>query len=145
MNSEPLLLATPSGDALKLRPEGPWTAANVSALETLSRSVGADVDRSSAVTLDMSGVSALDTLGAWVLEKLSRRAASSGRSAEFVGVADHFSGLMDEVRQVNRHPPAVAAAPNPICSGSAISANLRLARAKTSRSFFKCWVHCSSP
>ena len=114
MNSEPLLLATPSGDALKLRPEGPWTAANVSALETLSRSVGADVDRSSAVTLDMSGVSALDTLGAWVLEKLSRRAASSGRSAEFVGVADHFSGLMDEVRQVNRHPPAVAAAPNPV-------------------------------
>ncbi|WP_441260253.1 ABC transporter permease [Bradyrhizobium sp. 521_C7_N1_3] len=114
--NEPLLLATPSGDALKLCPEGPWTAANVSALETLSRSVGADVDRSSAVTLDMSGVSALDTLGAWVLEKLSRRAASSGsgRSAEFVGVADHFSGLMDEVRQVNRHPPAVAAAPNPI-------------------------------
>ena len=114
MNSEPLLLATPSGDALKLRPEGPWTAANVSALETLSRSVGADVDRSSAVTLDMSGVSALDTLGAWVLEKLSRRAASSGRSAEFVGVADHFSGLMDEVRQVNRHTPAAAAAPNPV-------------------------------
>ena len=62
----------------------------------------------------MSGVSALDTLGAWVLEKLSRRAASSGRSAEFVGVADHFSGLMDEVRQVNRHTPAVAAAPNPV-------------------------------
>ena len=73
MNSQPLLLATPSGDALNLRPQGPWTAANVSALETLSRSVGADVDRSSAVTLDMSGVSALDTLGAWVLEKLSRR------------------------------------------------------------------------
>ena len=82
MNSEPLLLVTPSGDVLKLRPEGQWTAANVSALETLSRSVGADVDRSRAVTLDMSGVSALDTLGAWVLEKLSRRAASSGRSAE---------------------------------------------------------------
>ena len=56
MNSEPLLLATPSGDVLKLRPEGSWTAANVSALETLSRSVGVDVDRSRGVTLDMSGV-----------------------------------------------------------------------------------------
>ena len=114
MNHEPLLLATPSGDVLNLRPEGPWTAANVVALETLSRSVGADVDQSRLVTLDMSGVSALDTLGAWVLEKLSRRAASSGRSAEFVGVADHFSGLMDEVRQVNRHTPAPTAAPNPV-------------------------------
>jgi phospholipid/cholesterol/gamma-HCH transport system permease protein len=66
------------------------------------------------VTLDMSGVSALDTLGAWVLEKLSRRASSSGRSAEFIGVADHFSGLMDEVRQVNRHTPPPAPAPNPV-------------------------------
>ncbi|MET4295742.1 phospholipid/cholesterol/gamma-HCH transport system permease protein [Bradyrhizobium sp. LB8.2] len=83
-------------------------------LETLSRSVGADVDRSRAVTLDMSGVGALDTLGAWVLEKLSRRAASSGRSARFVGVADNFSGLMDEVRQVNRHKPPPTPAPNPI-------------------------------
>ena len=114
MNSEPLLLATPSGDVLKLRPEGPWTAANVVTLETLSRSVGADVDRSRAVTLDLSGVSALDTLGAWVLEKLSRRAASSGRSAELVGVADHFSGLMDEVREVNRHTPAPTAKPNAV-------------------------------
>ncbi|MBM7484141.1 phospholipid/cholesterol/gamma-HCH transport system permease protein [Bradyrhizobium sp. USDA 3686] len=114
MNSEPLLLARPSGEELKLCPEGPWIAANVSLLETLSRSVGADVDRSRAVTLDMSGVSALDTLGAWVLEKLSRRASSSGQAAEFIGVADHFSGLMDEVRQVNRHTPLPAPAPNPI-------------------------------
>ena len=114
MNSEPLLLATPSGDALELRPQGPWIAANVSTLEMLSRSVGADVDRSRAVTLDMSGISALDTLGAWMLEKLSRKAASSGRSAGIVGVADHFSGLMDEMRQVNRHTPAATAAPNPV-------------------------------
>ena len=114
MNHEPLLLATPSGDVLNLRPEGPWTAANVVTLETLSHSVGVDVDRSRVVTLDMSGVSALDTLGAWVLEKLSRRAASSGRSAEFVGVADQFSGLMDEVRQVNRQTPAPTTAPNPV-------------------------------
>jgi phospholipid/cholesterol/gamma-HCH transport system permease protein len=116
VNSEPLLLATPSGDALELRPEGPWIAANVARLETLSRSVGADVDRSRAVTLDMSGISALDTLGAWILEKLSRKAASSGSPAEIVGVADHFSGLLEEVRQVNRNTPAPApaAALNPV-------------------------------
>mgnify|MGYP003877062079 CR=1 FL=1 len=114
MNSEPLLLATPSGDRLELRPEGPWIAANVSALEALSRSVRADVDRSRAVTLDMSGVSALDTLGAWILEKLSRQAATSGRPADIVGVNDRFSGLLDEVRQVNRHTPMQTAAPSPI-------------------------------
>lgn len=58
MNSEPLLLATPSGDGLELRPEGPWIAANVSKLESLFQSVKADVDRSRTVTLDMAGVSA---------------------------------------------------------------------------------------
>jgi phospholipid/cholesterol/gamma-HCH transport system permease protein len=114
VSSEPLLLATLSGDVLELRPEGPWTAANVSKLDVLSRSVWEAVDRSKAVTLDMTGVSELDTLGAWLLEKLSRRAASSGRSAEMVGIADNFSGLMDEVRQVNRHNPLLAPVLNPI-------------------------------
>ncbi|WP_271594716.1 hypothetical protein [Bradyrhizobium sp. CCBAU 65884] len=52
------------------------------------------------MTLDMAGVSLLDTLGAWLLEKLSRRAASSSRSVHVVGIADNFAGLMDEVRQV---------------------------------------------
>jgi len=51
VNSEPLLLATPSGEELKLCPEGPWIAANVSMLETLSRSVGADVDRSFCISV----------------------------------------------------------------------------------------------
>src|SRR6202011_714235 len=81
---------------------------------TLSRSVGVDVDRSRTVTLNMSGISALDTLGAWILEKLSRKAASSGRPAEIVGVTDHFSGLLEEVRRVNRHTPSPAAALNPV-------------------------------
>jgi phospholipid/cholesterol/gamma-HCH transport system permease protein len=114
VNSEPLLLATPSGDALELRPEGSWIAANVAKLEALSRAVGADVDQSKTVRLDMAGVSELDTLGAWLLERLSRRAASSGRSAEVVGVAGNFSGLMDEVRQVNRRTPPPSPAPNPV-------------------------------
>src|SRR5262249_37309079 len=71
-------------------------------------------DRSKLVRLDMAAVSELDTLGAWLLEKLSRKAASSGRPAEIVGVADNFSGLMDEVRQVNRHTPPPVPAPNPV-------------------------------
>ncbi|MET4724457.1 phospholipid/cholesterol/gamma-HCH transport system permease protein [Bradyrhizobium japonicum] len=112
MNSEPMLLVKPSGAGLELRPEGPWISANVSKLEALSQSVGADVDRSQVVTLDLAGISELDTLGAWILEKLSRRAATSGRSAEVVRVADNFLGLMDEVHQVNRRNPPSAPVPN---------------------------------
>lgn len=113
LNGEPLLAAMLSGRVLELRPAGSWIAANVSKLEALSRSVKADVDRSRAVKLDMSGVSELDTLGAWLLEKLSRRGSSADSPTEIVGMANNHSGLMEEVRQVNRHNPAQVPAPNP--------------------------------
>ncbi len=61
----------------------------------------------------MTGVRELDTLGAWLLEKMSRRATSAGHHAEMVGVADNYAGLIEEVRQVNRHNPVPAPALNP--------------------------------
>ena len=114
MASAPQLTATAAGDALELRPGGSWIAANVVTLEALSRAVTAQIDRSKTVRLDMVGVSQLDTLGAWLLEKISRRATSAGRRAEVIGVADNYTGLIQEVRQVNRHNPAPAPAPNPV-------------------------------
>ena len=114
MSFPPLLTATPSGDVLELRPAGSWTAANVTALEALSDSVTAQLDRSKAVKLDMAGVRELDTLGAWLLEKISRRATAGGHRTEVVGVADNYAGLIEEVRQVNRHNPAPVPALNPV-------------------------------
>jgi phospholipid/cholesterol/gamma-HCH transport system permease protein len=81
----PELTATLSGDVLELRPAGSWTA-NVTTLETLSDEVVPQLGRSNAVKLDLAGVRELDTLGAWLLEKMSRRASSAGRHAEMVGV-----------------------------------------------------------
>jgi phospholipid/cholesterol/gamma-HCH transport system permease protein len=80
----------------------------------------------------MAGVRELDTLGAWLLEKMSRRATSAGHRAEVVGVADNYAGLIEEVRQVNRHPVAVVPAPNPLLAkvgelgGAAINATREL-------------------
>jgi phospholipid/cholesterol/gamma-HCH transport system permease protein len=110
----PLLTATPSGDALELRPAGSWTAANVAALEALSDGVTAQLDRSKAVKVDMAEVRELDTLGAWLLEKMSRRATAGGRRTEVVGISDDYVGLIEEVRQVNRHNPAPVSALNPV-------------------------------
>ncbi len=114
MASSPLLTATPAGDVLELRPGGAWTAANVTTLEALSDSVVDQLDRSKSVKLDMAEVRELDTLGAWLLEKMSRRAASAGHRAEVVGVADNYAGLIEEVRQVNRRNPAPVPALNPV-------------------------------
>jgi phospholipid/cholesterol/gamma-HCH transport system permease protein len=97
-----------------LRPAGSWIAANVASLETLSSGVTAQLDRSKTVRLDMTGVRELDTLGAWLLEKMSRRAISAGHRADVVGIADNYIGLIEEVRQVNRCNPAPAPAPNAV-------------------------------
>jgi phospholipid/cholesterol/gamma-HCH transport system permease protein len=110
----PLLVAIPLGDTIELRPAGSWTASNVTSLEVLTDSVAPDLDRSKLVQLDMTGVRELDTLGAWLLEKLLRRAASAGHRTDVTGVADNYAGLIEEVRQVNRHNPIPAAAPNPL-------------------------------
>ena len=109
-----MLTSTPLGDGLELRPGGSWTAANVKSLEVLSDGVMADLDRSRSVKLDMNGLGELDTLGAWLLEKLSRRAASAGHQIEVVGVAENYAGLIEEMRQVNRRNPAPARVPNPV-------------------------------
>jgi phospholipid/cholesterol/gamma-HCH transport system permease protein len=114
LTSPPLLTAAATGDVLELRPGGSWTAANVTTLESLSDTVTPQLDRSKSVKVDMTGVRELDTLGAWLLEKMSRRATSAGHRADVVGVADNYAGLIEEVRQVNRHNPAPVPARNPV-------------------------------
>ena len=114
MAAAPQLTATASDDVLELRPGGSWTAANVATLEALSGAVTAQLDRSKAVRLDMAGVRELDTLGAWLLERLMRRATSTGHRADVVGIAGNYAGLVEQVHQVNRHNPAPAPARNPV-------------------------------
>jgi len=110
----PQLSATPTGDVLELRPSGSWIAANGATLETLSDAVMAQLDRSKTVKVDMAGIRELDTIGAWLIEKISRRAISTGRRTDVVGVADNYAGLIEEVRQVNRHSPTPPVARNPV-------------------------------
>jgi phospholipid/cholesterol/gamma-HCH transport system permease protein len=112
--SPPLLTATPAGDVLELRPGGSWTAANVTTLEALSDAIMPQLERSKTVKLDMAEVRELDTLGAWLLEKMSRRATAAGHRADVVGVADNYAGLVEELRQVNRRNPAPAPTLNPV-------------------------------
>src|SRR4051794_17594264 len=103
----------PSGDLLELRPSGSWTAANVAVLERLADAITPQLDKSNLLRVDMAEVRELDTLGAWMLEKMSRRATSAGHRTEMTGVAENYAGLIEEVRQVNRHNPAPAPARNP--------------------------------
>ncbi len=114
MATAPQLTVTSTGNALELRPVGSWIAANVSALEMLSDAVMPQLERAKSLKIDMKGVSELDTLGAWLLEKLLRRMTSVDRPVEIVEVSENYAGLIEELRHVNRHNPLPPKAPNPV-------------------------------
>jgi phospholipid/cholesterol/gamma-HCH transport system permease protein len=114
LSSVPILGEVTQGETLELSPGGSWTAAYAAPLENLFDAVSPKLQQTRTLTIDMAGVRELDTLGAWLLEKMSRRATESGHPATVVGVADRYTGLIDDVRQVNRRQPVSRPAQNPI-------------------------------
>lgn len=113
MSAAPLLGATTQGETLELNPSGPWTVAHGTALEGLFDGVSPRLAEAKNVKIDMTDVRELDTLGAWLFEKMSRRALESGHSATVVGAAARYAGLIDDVQQVNRHKTVSLTAQNP--------------------------------
>jgi phospholipid/cholesterol/gamma-HCH transport system permease protein len=99
---------------LELSPSGSWTAAYAAPLESLFDAVSPKLQRTNALKIDMADVRELDTLGAWLLEKMSRRSLEAGHPATIVGVAGRFTGLIEDVRQVNRRKPVSQVTPNPV-------------------------------
>lgn len=114
LDSRPGLIAEATEEVLELRASGSWVSRNVTQLESLTGSACAKLGHAGIVRLDLGSVSEIDTVGAWLIEKLSRRAGVGGRRVEMTGVAASYSGLVDEVRQVNRREIAPAPRPNPI-------------------------------
>jgi phospholipid/cholesterol/gamma-HCH transport system permease protein len=86
-----------------LQASGAWTVANIERLERICEHTSpADVG-----AIDLSRVTALDTTGAWLFEKLARHVSISSTDASFVGVSDVYAGLIREVHDFNRGTPAV--------------------------------------
>ncbi|BAM88405.1 putative ABC transporter permease protein [Bradyrhizobium oligotrophicum S58] len=114
MRVHPGLTAEATDEVLELRPSGSWVSLNVAELESLTSSAGIKVGSAKAVKLDLGAVNEIDTVGAWLLEKLSRRAAADGRRVEMTGVAANYIGLVEEVRQVNRREIEPVPRQNPV-------------------------------
>ena len=101
MTDMPSLITTEQGPSALLA-GGSWTVANVEQLERLCSGVLPGLRG----TIDLSGVTALDTVGAWLFEKLARRGGAAGSSeAIFVGASPSYAGLLREVRELNRGKP----------------------------------------
>lgn len=102
---QPLLKTTLADERLELAAAGSWTAVHAAELERLVAPVLREPAGARRTVIDIGQVRELDTFGAWLLERLFRSAAETGHEPDFVGVPEHYRGLLEEVRQTNRRAP----------------------------------------
>ena len=112
MSAIPLLTFKIGGEQLQFIAAGSWTAAHAEAIERLVNGVTQPIQPTLGATIDLSGVQQLDTLGAWLLERLLRSCKAGGQEATIVGLLPHFNGLLKAVHDLNRNPAPAPAKPN---------------------------------
>jgi phospholipid/cholesterol/gamma-HCH transport system permease protein len=100
----PVLDSTVTADRLDLAAGGSWTATHADVLERLIDAAAPQVAHAQLISLDMAGVEALDTIGAWLLERLIRRSNLDGKHAQFTGLSPRYRGLIEEMHAVNLQP-----------------------------------------
>jgi phospholipid/cholesterol/gamma-HCH transport system permease protein len=113
LSNGPVLTSTIGDGRLELSASGSWTARHAGELERLIQSVSTG----GAASIDMGGVSAFDTFGAWLLERLVRERRARGQEFRVTGLPDHYRGLFGEVAQTNLEAPPPAARRNALLSG----------------------------
>ncbi len=124
MSLEPVLGSRISAERLEFTAAGSWTTAHSGMLERLVDEAALKVAGGRGITVNLAGVHELDTLGAWLLERLISGFRERGQNAGFSELPERFRGLLAEVHQVNRKPRVPVAQPNRI-----IAALDRLGRA----------------
>jgi phospholipid/cholesterol/gamma-HCH transport system permease protein len=112
--SDPTLTSSAGGMTTTFVAAGNWTAAHSGPLDRLVPAVSSTEKIAGRVAIDVSRIEQLDTLGAWLLERLFRRCGLDGQQPVFVGVPDHFRGLLERVHDVNRRTPPARTNANPV-------------------------------
>lgn len=92
---EPRARIEETGDAVLAALGGRWTADQAARVEGLAAEIAA-VGQAARVVIDLSEVSRLDTLGAWVLSRTRHDLAALGARAEFTGLAPEQRILLEE-------------------------------------------------
>lgn len=102
---DPAALSQETPGAIALT--GAWTARGVGLLEAKLSTVA--TPGAGALVVEASGVTALDTAGAWLLQSLLRRLRAQGGQVELQALPDQFSGLLEAVEKHLDERPAPTA------------------------------------
>jgi phospholipid/cholesterol/gamma-HCH transport system permease protein len=108
--NDPTLTFSAAGQP-KLVATGAWTASNCASLERQMSTVSQGT-RPHALNIDVSRIDQLDTLGAWLLERLARQYKTGQHQPALIGVPEHFRELLGKVHQLNSNVPVARPRPN---------------------------------
>jgi phospholipid/cholesterol/gamma-HCH transport system permease protein len=111
VNGAPLLTSAATGGRLELTASGAWTAPYANELERL---IDGTAGMRGAGSIDLHAIEALDTFGAWLLERLIRERRAHGDDIQVVGLPERYSGLIGEVHHANLENPPAPAPVNPV-------------------------------
>jgi phospholipid/cholesterol/gamma-HCH transport system permease protein len=100
-----LLNVRVEGRRLVLDAAGGWVAARASEIEALVESAFKKRPAVDRVEINLTHLERLDTVGAWLIERLRRGAGDAKLAAEIVGIDPRFKVLLDEVAVSNKEPP----------------------------------------
>lgn len=93
------------GRRLVLAAAGGWVAARAGEIEALVEGIFKKRQPVDQVEINLEHLERLDTVGAWLIERLRRSAGAAKFSAEIVGIDPRFKVLLDEVAISNKEPP----------------------------------------
>jgi phospholipid/cholesterol/gamma-HCH transport system permease protein len=119
MDIAPSIRSTFAGERLEVVASGAWTIDHVTDLEHLVGSVPPPAP-GRRLTLDVHGLGAVDTLGAWMLDRLVRGYRAAGADAQLVGLPATYRKLFGYVQQ--SHPESVAPPARPVSFTDAVAA-----------------------
>jgi len=102
MSAERLAIATGDIDRLTISGSGAWIADNAAQLDAILD--GMQPDEARNLEIDMTGVDAFDTFGAWILERLIR-GDGRPRQVALLRLPAQFHDLAEDVRRSHLEPP----------------------------------------
>ena len=104
MAAPPSLSARPVTDGVELAAEGAWTVAHAKSLDVLVDAIARDTPAGTPVTIDLRRLIALDTYGAWLIERLVRTRDGAAAATRLEGLPERYQTLYDEIRHTERGP-----------------------------------------
>lgn len=108
------LTSTIHGDDLIIEASGQWVADHAGSLEHYVLAVTQEKPHVARVAIDLSRIERFDTVGAWMVEKLTRDWQAAGPQVRLVGLNPRWQDLINEVTRANRAPPRPQPADRPV-------------------------------